>query len=285
MKLCSISADVRRKNMSKKSKPSKQKKSAITDPSPADKYFDLIGQQIIRGNYAEAVTHCERLLNYLPLHAPLRADVLAQLGAAHGMLQNFPQSYDALTQALALNPNNADLWYNRSTASGFTTRFGQALWDIERAIELNTRSELTEKLAERLQVCREIAERSIKLRGPNFTLDQLIEQEDLFQQGLELMKAEKWEESGQAFQASIAMGDCLPQPWGNLGACLMMQERYDESEAALRHALAIDPKYTFAKENLAVLPKFRRTGPPDMVALNEPFKHSKLKQSITFLKE
>ncbi len=30
------------------------------------------------------------------------------------------------------------------------------------------------------------------------------------------------------------MGDCLPQPWGNLGICLMMQERYDEAEAALK---------------------------------------------------
>ena len=49
------------------------------------------------------------------------------------------------------------------------------------------------------------------LRGPDFTLDQLIEQEDLFQNGLQLKEAE------QAFQASIAMGDCLPQPGGNLG--------------------------------------------------------------------
>ncbi len=50
-------------------------------------------------------------------------------------------------------------------------------------------------------------------------------------------------------------------------------------------ALEIDPKYTIAKNNLVALPEFRRTGPPDMVTLNEPFKHSKLKQSITFIKE
>ncbi len=99
------------------------------------------------------------------------------------------------------------------------------------------------------------------------------------------MEAGKGEEAQQAFQASIAMGDCLPQPWGNLGICLIMQERYDEAEAALRRALVIDPKYTLAKNNLAALPEFRRTGPPTMVALNEPFKHSKLKQSITFIKE
>jgi hypothetical protein len=65
----------------------------------------------------------------------------------------------------------------------------------------------------------------------------------------------------------------------------MMQERYDEAEVALQRALVIDPKYTIAKNNLAALPEFRRTGPPAMVALNEPFKTSKLKQSITFIEE
>src|SRR5207302_11281080 len=126
---------------------------------------------------------------------------------------------------------------------------------------------------------------SLKLRGPKFTVDQLIEQEDLFQDGLQLMQAGEWEEAEQAFQASIGMGDCLPQPWGNLGICLMMQERYDEAEAALKRALVIDPKYTIAKNNLAALPESRLKGQPDIVALNEPFKNSKLKQSITFIKE
>jgi Tfp pilus assembly protein PilF len=81
------------------------------------------------------------------------------------------------------------------------------------------------------------------------------------------------------------MGDCLPQPWGNLGIGLMMQERYDEAEAALKRALVIDPRYTLAKNNLAALPEIRRTGPPAMVGISDPFKTSKLKQSITFIKE
>ena len=271
--------------MARKPKASKQKKSIPPSASPVDKYLDLIGHQIFQGNYAEAVATCERLLNYLPRHAPQRVDVLAQLGTAQAMLQNFPQSYEAFTEALALEPKNAELWYNRSIASRFVSRFGQALQDIERAMELKTRSELAEKFDKELQFGRKMAEESRKLRGPDFTLDQLVEQEDLFQQGLTLMEAERWQEAGQAFQASIAMGYCLPQPWGNLGICLMMQERYDEAEAALRRALEIDPQYTLAKNNLAALSETRRTGPPAMVVLNEPYKHSKLKQSITFIKE
>jgi len=253
--------------------------------SQADKLFDLIGHQIFQGNYAEAVINCERLLNYLPQHAPQRVDVLAQLGTAHGMLQNFPQSYAAYTEALSLDPNNAELWFNRGMASRFTSRFGRSLRDYERAKELNTRPELAKKLEEELEFARELTEKTLKLRGPDFTLNQLIEQEDLFQDGLQLMEAGEWEEAEQAFQASITMGDCLPQPWGNLGISLMMQERYDEAEAALKRALVIDPRYTLAKSNLAALPEIRRTGPPARIDITDPFKSSKLKQSITFIKE
>lgn len=271
--------------MAKKSKPAKRKKSAPASISLVDKYLDLIGHNIFQENYAEAVVDCERLLNYLSPHAPQRVEVLAQLGTAQAMLQNFPQSYEALTEALALDSNDAEIWYNRSLAGRFTLRIGQALRDIERAVELNTRSELNEQFDEALKISREMAEESIKLRGPDFTVDQLIEQEDLFQEGLKLMEAGKWKGAEQAFRASIAMGDCLPQPWGNLGVCLLMQERYDESEEALRHALVIDPNYTIAKNNLALLAKTRLEGPPDIVGINDPFKNSKLKQSITFVKE
>jgi tetratricopeptide (TPR) repeat protein len=271
--------------MSRKSKQSKHKKKFTANLSPVNKYLDLIGHHIFQGNYTEAVTLCERLLSYLPGHAPQRVDVLNQLGTAQGMLQNFAQSYAAYTEALSLDPNNAELWFNRGMASRFTSRFGRSLRDYERAKELTIRPELAKKLEEELKFARELAGKTLKLRGPDFTLDQLIEQEDLFQGGLQLMEAGEWEKAEQAFRTSIAMGDCLPQPWGNLGICLLMQERYDEAEVALRRALVIDPRYTLAKNNLAALPEIRRMGPPPIVDIRDPFKNSKLKQSITFLKE
>ena len=56
------------------------------------------------------------------------------------MLQNYPQSYEAFTEVLAFEPNNAKVWYNRSMSGRFTSRIGQALQDSERAVKLNTRS-------------------------------------------------------------------------------------------------------------------------------------------------
>jgi len=170
-------------------------------------------------------------------------------------------------------------------ASRYTSRFGRSVRDYERAQELNTILPLANDIEKELKFARKMVKESLKMRGPNFTLDQLIEQEDLFQRALSLMEQGQWSEAEQAFKASIALGDCLPQPWGNLGMCLMMQERYDEAEEALRHALRIDPKYAVAKNNLKAMPEIRRTGPPDVFAVTEPFRVANPKQSITFLKE
>src|SRR5437899_2689408 len=110
--------------MSRKSKQSKQKRRLVTTSSSrTDKLMDLMGRQVFHGDYTGAIANGERLLSYLSQHASERADVLAQLGVAHAMLQNYPQSYAAFTDALDLAPNNAEFWYNRGMASRYTTRF------------------------------------------------------------------------------------------------------------------------------------------------------------------
>ena len=58
-----------------------------------------------------------------------------------------------------------------------------------------------------------------------------------------------------------------------------------EAEAAFKRALEIDPRYAIAKQNLALLPETRRTGPPKMIGTLDPFKATKVKQEITFVVE
>ena len=270
--------------MSKKSRPSKQKKSIAPHSSSIDKYSKIIENQLIQGDYAEAVANCERLLNFLPQQAVQRADVLAKLGTAHGLLQHYHQSFNILTEALSLDSKNAELWFNRGMSSLYIIRIGQAFKDFTRASELNKRADLAENLEKALKFSREMVEQSLQLRGPGFTLDQLIEQEDLFQRGLKLLRVSKWDEAGLSFQASIALGDCLPQPWGNLGLCFLMQERYDQAEAALKRALVIDPEYTLAQEHLTALPECRLIGPPEKIKIQEPFQESKMRRSLLLLK-
>ncbi len=88
--------------MTRKLQSSKWKKSPTTKPSQVDKLSDLVGRQIFHRDYTEAIANSERLLSYLPQQTSQRADALAQLGIAHSMLQNFPQSYAAFTEALSV---------------------------------------------------------------------------------------------------------------------------------------------------------------------------------------
>jgi superkiller protein 3 len=270
----------------KQSKKSRQSRSLMSRSSrQVDAWLRTADNLMFQRDYEGAVEIYERVLKLLPQRTQQRAEVLANLGTAHAMLQNFPESYEALTEALSIQPNSADLWYNHGLACRFTGRSGQSLRDYERAVELNKDDKLTKRFNEELKFSRKLAQESMKLRGPGFTLDQLIEQENYFQRGLEAMENGRWEEAEEAFRRTIEMGDCLPQPWGNLGGCLILQGRYDEAEAALKRALEIDPKYTIAKKNLADLPEMRRKGGPQLIGIRDPYKELNLKKSLTFLEK
>ena len=271
--------------MAKKSKRAKPKTSSSSQHAVIATWMNQASAQVMRGDYVAAIDTCQRLLRSLPPKAPQRAEVLDYLGAAQGMLQHFPEAYEAYKEALSLTPGDAQVWYNRGMACRFTMRSGQSVRDFEQAVALNRNPALAKQFDEALQDSRRFAEMSLQIRGPDFTLDQLIEQEEYFQHGITLMITNRWEEAGEAFQHSIDMRDCLPQPWGNLGISFMMQKRYDEAERALKRALEIDPTYALAKENLAAIPQIRRSGPPDIIEITDPFRGTKLKQGITFVQD
>jgi tetratricopeptide (TPR) repeat protein len=267
--------------MSKKTKRPKPKHRPV-QPHEIDRWLDQATRRLAGADYPGVIPTTQRILRHTAASPEQRAAALDHLGAAHLMLQQFDAAYAALSQALALTPHDASLWYNRGLASRFTMRFGQALRDFERAAALESDPVLAQKVVEELRVSRQMVERELAMRGPHFTLEQLIAQEELFQRGVQQMAAEAWEQAEQTFRQVIAMGDGLPQPWGNLGACLIMQQRYDEAEVALRRALAIDSNYEFARYNLAALPSFRQSSEPPISRISGPFDGHNLKKSLTF---
>ena len=276
--------------MSKKSrrrtkrKPRARRRGWLVSPAQVDALLDRTEVQIVEEDYEGAVRTARRVLRYVPKGSAPYAEAQERLAAGLTMLQDFEAAYEALSRALEVQPESALLWYNRGLVCRYTMRSGQSVRDLERAVALETTPVLTERPEEALAFSRGLAESEMALRGPGFTLEQLIEQQEAYQQAIELMDAEHWAEARAAFRQVIEMGDCLPQPWGNLGACLIMQERYDEAKAALRRALEVDPDYELARENLEKLPHYRQSGPPSM-RIRSPFEGVEIKQSLTFLEE
>ena len=247
-------------------------------------WLGKLEQQLMDEKYKAAAQTARRVLRHIPEDSNPAGEAYERLGVALTMLQDFDGAYEALSKALTVSPEDPTIWYNRAGAARYTMRFGQSVRDLERALELETSRDLRKRCEEELAFIGDIAQKEMAMRGPDFTLDDLIEQQETFQTALRLMEKKQWGEAEQALRRVIEMGDCNPQPWGNLAGCLIMQERYDEAEEALHRALEIEPDYDLAQQNLALLPMIRESGPVDF-ELRHPFKGKALKQSITFIHE
>jgi len=192
--------------MAKKTKSAHKKKvqSTYTSPSQALQWTLRIQEQLLQENYEAVVEDGERLLSYLPTHARERINVLNFLAVAYDSLDEHARAYELCEEAVKLAPNSADVWYNHGLASRFTSRFSQSLLDFERAARLDT-GEMRKQIQEELKVAQRFVDTAIKLRGPNFTFEQYVEQERLYHQGLVFMNVRKWKEAEWAFRATIAM--------------------------------------------------------------------------------
>ena len=249
-----------------------------------DGMLEKATSQLAAQDYDHTVKTCRNILKYIPKKDRVCAETLGIMGMAYMLQKKFEESYQTLSEAVRINPDESYLLYNRGLSARFTSRMGQSLRDFEQAAVMKQDSVISGKIEEQLKVAREIALSEMKLRGQDFTLEQLIEQQEWFQLGNKLSGQGKWEEAGVAFRKSIEMGDCLPPPWGNLGISLLMQNRFDEAEDAYRHALKIDPRYEYAKVNLKALSYWREH--PDEkpeYKITTPFQN--LKSNITFYKE
>jgi tetratricopeptide (TPR) repeat protein len=257
--------------MSKKRDQKKRPHGRRARPVQVEAWLTEAERHIRDQAYESAVQVARRVLRHVP-----------QGSKPYGEAQYYLEgSRQALSKALEVEPQNAGAWYNRGLSHRLLLRTGEALRDVERAVELEQNPRSREIYEEERAFLRKIVEGQLARRGPDYTLDQLIEEQQTFWRGVHLMEAEKWVEAEAAFRRVVEAGDVPPQPWGNLGACLIMQGRYDEAEEALKKALEIEPDYAVARRNLAMLPVVREQGPSAM-RISPPFAGRELKQSILF---
>ncbi len=239
-------------------------------------------QQMLMGDFAGAINICEPLLNALPRHSETRMEILAMLGLAHGMLEHYQQSYDVFSEAISIDPTVAELWYNRGLACSSMARPAEAVRNFERAVELtkNDTGEMARKFAAQLEESRQELQEAMQTYETGITLEQYTEREERFTQAISLVRQGKWPEAERLFRQLTETESRVPSYWGNLGVCLMMQIRYDEAEEVLKQALAIDPDYPIARDNLQKLPEIRRSKRPPEHKLINLSREEDAKQSL-----
>jgi tetratricopeptide (TPR) repeat protein len=172
--------------MSKKSKRTGAPRQ-ITQPRDINRWLDRAARQLVATDYPGVIAMAGRVLRAPIASKEQRAEAYDRLGAAYMLLQQHEDAYAMVMAAVALTPDNPLLWYNRGITTRYTTRFGQSLRDFERARMLDTDRLLADKLVEALPFARSLSDDERGLHGPDFTLDQLIAQEALFQQAVQVM--------------------------------------------------------------------------------------------------
>jgi tetratricopeptide (TPR) repeat protein len=154
-------------------KTAKKSKGWLTPKNQINRWLKQTTQHILQGDYPAVIQTCQRILRYVPPTAPERAEALEHLATAYTMNRQFEEAYQTLSQLLALTPQYAHLWYNRGMTGRYTLRLVQAIYDLEKAVELETNPAQRAKFSEILAETRIMAESERALRGPGFTLEQL----------------------------------------------------------------------------------------------------------------
>jgi tetratricopeptide (TPR) repeat protein len=97
--------------------------------------------EIALGNPEQGAAMLQKLAAGSSAAALARASIFGQAEEAWMMASQPDRAYDAATQALALNPDNADLLIERGTAAIAMGRFMDAIDDLNRALEIDPHRE------------------------------------------------------------------------------------------------------------------------------------------------
>lgn len=241
-------------------KPSRRRAGGKLDEDRQQAVMERMMRRFEAQDYDEVIEIGESLLDVLPELAPGRFELLALLGSAYGMIEEYDNAYRVFTLALDLRPQEAAMWANRSLAASYSGRNGQAQLDMERAVALAGKSKESRRYAHDLKEVRKAVDLELKRRAPGFTLEQLVVQEDLYRQAQDCLERNDWDGSMQIMQQAIAMDDCKAEAQNLLGVCLMFRMRLGEAQAAMRRALELDPEFEAARENLDVAQRLEKSG-------------------------
>jgi tetratricopeptide (TPR) repeat protein len=225
--------------------------------------IEAVNELTANKQWAEAIAEVQRLRQAYSFDPEPLTILIGTSVTAYVALYDYQKAYEALTEILGIRPDDGEMYFYRSVIAKQTGRVGQSARDMATAYALLKETgnpKLVRETQKKMKVCAKDALKAARRRGPHFTVDQLIEQEEAYLQAIQLTYDNKWVEAEHLFRHVIEMAekDFDARPWSNVGTCLMEQGRYDEAEEALKRALKINRFYRLARNNLHALTALRR---------------------------
>lgn len=223
---------------------------------------DQLWKAVEQNDWKKADELVDRLLALNPANATAWYG-RALIRSVEGDLE---EAYRLLHKALEYNPRLVEAWSllaQIADALGYTL---EAQETIRHALELAHKQKREPELIAGLEAIERGLTQAVKRLSEDFRIpvdneedrERLRRAYALYAAGIEALDEEDVDKAVDNFRQLVDIAPSFPRGWGNLGLALLLQERLDEAEAALKRALEIDPDYEPARLNLKALNKLRK---------------------------
>lgn len=158
-----------------------------------------------------------------------------------------------LQRAAEMEPQVALHLWNLSSAARSADQMGACYKSLHAYLRADDREAgAADRRREAQEFCRAY-ELMLLEAYPGVPLDQVLEGEELFARAYAALSASRYDEATRRFREVLLLVPRHYPSWGNLGAAYLALDRTEEALHCLHRALELNPNYSIARENLALI--------------------------------
>ena len=174
---------------------------------------------------------------------------LAVIAAQQG---RWPDALPHLTEAIRLNPDHAQIWFNRGVALKALNQLDDAVASFEMALTIDPRhANACNTLGNSLLALNRLAE--ARHRYEQAISIQSDHHQALYNLGRLHQQSGRWDDAVQMYQRAVSHCPDFVPAWCNLGTILMDHHQDQDAMACFRQALNLAPDFADAAINLGLL--------------------------------
>ncbi len=193
-----------------------------------------------------------RLLRFVKAH-PEQAEGRSALGVCLLQLDDFVGAMRHLHEAARLEPDEPLHRWNLAAAAKQADRLGGAYLALRDYLGLRDEGDGANERRKEARSFVRAYERMLRDTHPGVPLNDYLRGEELFARAYAALSEGRAEDAVTGFEAVV---DLVPRhypSWGNLGAAYLAAGRRADAQRCLKRALELNPDYTVARQNLALL--------------------------------
>jgi tetratricopeptide (TPR) repeat protein len=197
-----------------------------------------------------------RLARFVLGH-PEHAEGRSALGVCLLELDQVESALEHLQVAARLEPEEPLHRWNLAAAAKQAERMGGAYLALREYLALTDEGDGCGERQKEARSFIRAYERMLRESHQGIPLNDVLRGEELFARAYAALSEGRAEDAQRGFEEVLALVPRHYPSWGNLGAAYLAQENREEAQRCLRRALELNPDYSLARQNLALLDDLR----------------------------